>query len=150
MSWSGVVSFWEISRRVLELGASLEALLEFGVGSFLERERQIYIYVYTYIYIQRERKDTHRDGHIFLVFPPEIRIGQSRLFCISTGRCWRRYRWYKIELFPCKKQKQSGEGGFTDIGLYMPDLGSSKWKDMQLKWKDMNTTSKNMNATWRK
>jgi hypothetical protein len=68
----------------------------------------------------------------------------------ATGRCWRRYRWYKIELFPCKKQKQSGEGGFTDIGLYMPDLGSSKWKDMQLKWKDMNTTSKNMNATWRK
>ena len=22
---------------------------------------------------------------------------------------------------------------FTDIGLYMQDLGSSKWKDMQLK-----------------
>jgi len=35
-----------------------------------------------------------------------------RRFILGTGRC-RRYQWYKIELFPCRKH--SGEGGTFSV-----------------------------------
>ena len=47
--------------------------------------------------------------------PPSIEIPMysSLVSRYTTGRCWRRYRWYKIELFP--RRKHSGEGGTFSV-----------------------------------
>ena len=95
--------------------------------------RYAYIYIYLYIYHISYRWDLAATSLAYIWYldatsvkkshshspPLSKKTGQKwseRCACsrfIFTGRCWRRYRWYKIELFPCRKH--SGEGGTFSV-----------------------------------